>query len=185
MQRHLWAQNDCYYTFLLLLLLSKPMSSPGGVERPTEGNGTSQQSRKRRQPKNVPGIRRTAPQWGVTPAYTYTLCMCVCVCCVQKFMFCLFICLCSALWTVLDSPSLWPYFYTPARTHTHARVAVAHANLYTCPDAIINIRQKYLISAPFVYLLFAGLSRVGIITARSAVIYTKCISFIATTNPHP
>lgn len=97
MQRHLWAQNDCYYTFLLLLLLSKPMSSPGGVERPTEGNGTSQQSRKRRQPKNVPGIRRTAPQWGVTPAYTYTLCMCVCVCCVQKFMFCLFICLCSAL----------------------------------------------------------------------------------------
>lgn len=30
-QQHLWAQNDCYYSFLLLLLLSKPMSRPGTV----------------------------------------------------------------------------------------------------------------------------------------------------------
>lgn len=48
-QQHLWAQNDCYYSFLLLLLLSKPMSRPGTVR------GAPEKPPKQR---NVPGIRR-------------------------------------------------------------------------------------------------------------------------------
>lgn len=73
--------------------------------------------------------------------------------------------------------------HTPA--HTFACIAVAHANLYTCTGATINIRRKISHFSAFCLpaFIFAGLSRVAIITARSPVIYTKCISFIAATNP--
>lgn len=69
--------------------------------------------------------------------------------------------------------------------HTLAYIAVAHANLYTCTDATINFRRKisHFIAFCLPAFIFAGLSRVAIITARSSVIYTKCTSLIAITNP--
>lgn len=105
----MWAQNDCYYTFilLLLLLLSKPMSSPIGVEtwnmekkQQQQHNGrtlpkVSSQKRKRRQPRNVPGIRTSAPQdiRRLRSECAYVcLCMWTCVCVCKNLCFvCLFV----------------------------------------------------------------------------------------------
>lgn len=171
-QQHLWAQNDCYYSCLLLLLLSKPMSRPGTVH---EAHRKAAKAKKRAWHKE--GASKTAGR------KRERNCLLLVQCRVQKFMFCLFICLCSALWTVPHTQHRHTPGHLPA--HTFAYIAVAHANLYTCPGATINIRRKISHFSAFCLpaFIFAGLSRVAIITARSPVIYTKCISFIATANP--
>lgn len=117
----MWAQNDCYYAFillLLLLLLSKPMSSPNGVEtwnmekpkRKTLPKVSSQagKKRKRRQSRNVPGIRTAAPQ------DVRRLCVCVCVCeCKNLCFVCLFV------------------YMLQCFVNCFLHSTVAHANLYT------------------------------------------------------
>lgn len=160
-QQHLWAQNDCYYSCLLLLLLSKPMSRPGTVH---EAHRKAAKAKKRAWHKE--GASKTAgrekEREKLPPTRTMS-CAKIYVLFVYLFMQC--------------------FVNLPA--HTFAYIAVAHANLYTCPGATINIRRKISHFSAFCLpaFIFAGLSRVAIITARSPVIYTKCISFIATANP--
>lgn len=171
-QQHLWAQNDCYYSFLLLLLLSKPMSRPGTVH---EAHRKAAKAKKRAWHKEGASSRKRKRE-RATASYSYN------VVCKNLCFVCLFV------YAVLCE--LFPHTqhrHTPGHlpAHTFAYIAVAHANLYTCPDATINIRRKISHFSAFCLpaFIFAGLSRVAIITARSPVIYTKCISFIATANP--
>lgn len=122
-QQHLWAQNDCYYSCLLLLLLSKPMSRPGTVH---EAHQKAAKAKKRAWHKE--GASKTAGR------KRERNCLLLVQCRVQKFMFCLFICLCSALWTV-----------PPHTAQTHSRTpSCTHIRLYRRSSCkFIHLPRRY------------------------------------------
>lgn len=66
---------------------------------------------------------------------------------------CVYVCVCKNLCFVcLFVYMLQCFVNCFLHKHTQSHRSSSCKFIYTCPDAIINIRQKYLISAPFVYL---------------------------------